>query len=178
MVPVPKEPLWPEMEDVTRPTTRTMPLVDPGDPFWKKIKDWLFKKPLYIITHDYFTYCPMLKAWIFIPENFVYDYASIPRFLTFVLRPNGILGYGAGPHDFGCRFAGMMISYGDKNPYTFTDFTKDEIDDVFGDLNNKSNGLKPINNLATWTVKAFGGDLDPIDIDTVDWSEPVYGRHY
>lgn len=178
MVPIPSKPCWPALDDVSRPETKTMPLVDPGDTPWGQLKDWLFKKPLYIVTEEYFTYCPLLESWIFIPVNFVYDYASIPRFLTFILRPNGLLGYGAGPHDFGCRFGGMMISRNDEDPYHFHPMPKGLIDDVFGDLNNKSNKLKPINNLATWTVKRFGGELDPIDIETVDWSQPVYGQHY
>lgn len=180
MVDVPQSPQWPGMESVDTPATRTMSLVDPSDTPWGQVWDWLSKKPLYIITDDYFTYCPLLEHWIFLPTNFVYDYASIPRFLTFILRPNGLLGYGAGPHDFGCRFGGMIMSSGPDEPYTFMPMDKPLVDDVFGDLNNKANKLKPINNFATWTVKTFGGKKHKnlMDINAVDWSKPVYGQHY
>ena len=164
---------WPSKDiDPIFPLTRKLPLVNHHDSTGKQIWDWLTKRSKYLVVEDEFLYIPMLSTWCFIPKNFVYDNASIPRVFGFVLRPDGILSYGALPHDFGYRFGGLMLSAGPEYPYNFVRLEKKTIDDVFCDLNNRVSGLKAVNRMAEWAVEVFA-PWNPQDIEKVDWSQPV-----
>lgn len=176
--PKPKVPSWPDINlEVEFPEVKQMSLVHKHDSTSKQIWDWLTKRSTYRITEDYFLPIPMMNVWCFIPENFVYDNASIPRVFGFLLRPDGILAYGALPHDFGYRFGGLMLSTGPDHPYTFTALSKSTIDDIFCDLNNKYQNLSYVNSVACWTVDKFA-PWHPMDIQNIDWSKPVSRDYY
>jgi len=177
-LPVAEYPRWPNPDAIYSPEVEVLPMVNPADPVWTQVKDWITGKPLYRISRDYFTYCPTIDGWIFLPTNFVFDYASVPRVFTFIMQPNGILGYGAGPHDFGIRFGGMMVSHSEAEPYWFQTMDKPLIDKIFVDLNNKYTRIRWVNEFAGWLVRKFGPEIDPIDMDTVDWSQEVHGKNY
>ncbi len=178
MIPIPIKPEWPDKKSYDKPVVKGLPLVCPDDPFWKQTWHWLIRRPRYIVTRDYYTYCPLLNAWIFIPRNFVYDFASIPRVpFGLFLRPDGILAYGAGPHDFGSFFGGLMLSAGPEFEYRFTELSDPTIDDVFGDLNEKASGLSFITGPAQWAVSNFG-EPRKVDITEANWSQPTGRREW
>jgi len=109
-------PLWPARTCCELPNVRPLPLVNPHAPWRKRVVACL-SKTQYRFTSNYFTYSPGLGAWIFIPRNFVYDMASVPRPLSLLFMPSGVWAYPAGPHDFGYRFAGLFLSLGPGHPY-------------------------------------------------------------
>lgn len=176
--PKPINPQWPDKDAAVEfPLTRKLPLVNKNDNTGKQIWDWLTKRSKYLLVKDDFVYIPMLNAWSFIPRNFVYDNASIPRVFGFVLRPDGILSYGALPHDFGYRFGGLMLSAGPAYPYQFVELSKKTIDQVFKDLNNRVSNLKVVNAAAEWAVDTFA-PWNPTDIEKIDWTKPVSRDYY
>jgi len=173
-MPLPEfEPRWPTRREALLPETRILPSINPLDPWIKRVF-CITKKTQYIVTRDYFTFVPKYNIWIFIPKNFVYDLASVPRPLTLFFSPSGPWAYGSGPHDFGYRFGGLIISPAPSVPYSFVEMDKSEVDDIFLILSDKSNNLPVLNRLATATLRTLGTiNYDPRDMASVDWSRPV-----
>lgn len=166
-------PVWPAKHDTELPTVRPLPLVDPHAPWWRRLLACL-RRTQYRFVEDYFTWCPWLGAWIFIPKNFVYDMASVPRIGALLFSPSGIWAYPAGPHDFGYRFGGLYLSFALDKPYNFWPMTRRDIDRVFLDLADKATGLRTLNRSATATLRLLGScNYQPRPLDGVDWTKPV-----
>ena len=110
---------------------------------WKVVEDWEYELPN--------------KTIIIIPENFIFDGASIPRPLWGVLSPTGLLLIPGLIHDFGYRFDYIWVLDSDNKVY------KDKVgagqedwDKLFYEVGLKVNGMKIINLLA-WLVLASLG---------------------
>lgn len=170
------DPKYPPINLVNEPVIQGVPLVDPNEGYFKQMAHWfLFKRKRYLVKEDYFTYCPYLSAWIGIPKNTGYDGASVPRFPFGVfLRPNGILFYGSLPHDFGVRFGGMFLSQGVGKPYTFVSMSKEKIDFVFDNLNQKASKLRFVTGFCWWILTVIGDGPTGMKVEDQDWSQPVW----
>lgn len=132
-----------------------------------------FKRRKYIFNQDYITYIPILGKYCVIPANFVYDMASIPALMPGCAH-DGILFYGAGPHDFLYRFGGLFLYDDLIGEFVFTEFSHLESDAIFTSLNNKSNKLPRTNQAAEKILNMFGvASYQPRGISKVDWSQPV-----
>ncbi len=110
---VSKELRFPDM----RPRMTVKPEIKKG--VWNKVKKG-FKKTVSFLTFtreyiirekEYFMWSETLQAFIYIPFEFWWDAASVPKMLSFIFRAMGVLGLGAIPHDFGYRYAGFLIYY-------------------------------------------------------------------
>lgn len=173
-LPVPDNPRWPAEFDTRNPETELLPLVDPDAGYFGQLWQWLTRRPRYRITRDYFTWIPSLQAWCYLSANFVMDYASIPRFFGFMLRPAGLLSHGAPPHDHGYRFGGLVLSFEAGSPYRFVQLPRDQVDDAFQSLNLKTSKLKKVVALATAAVRIFAGKkYGKENIEDQDWTQPV-----
>jgi len=177
MYPVPREPQWPDVKDCSYPITQKRTQVDLSKNVFGRIIDWLFTRPTFIIVQDYYTYVPSLNKWVFLPYNFVYDYASVPKFFGFLLSPTGILAYGSGPHDFGFRFGGLMLSDGPSDPYEFYVMNQKEIDTVLRSLTDKSSMLPFVSVPVAWVLSTFGS-WKPIPMTNINWDKPVLPREF
>lgn len=174
MLPVPGNPQWPDGIDY--PVTKRVKRINTSDPTWERVKSWLFKSPLFVVTEDYYVYSKYLQKWIFVPKNFVYDYASTKVF-GFILRPTGVLALGSLPHDFGYRFGGLMVSDGPHDPYHFEEYTQLEIDRVLEGLTDEVSALSFIGDIVTWFLTQ-AGRWKPIPMDHIDWEWYVMPRRF
>ena len=176
LLPSPQNPQYPDKTLVNEPVVQGIPLVDPESGFWQQLKSWMpFQLKHYLIKEDYFTWSPKLQAWIWIPENFVYNGASVPQIpFGIFLRPNGILFYGSLPHDFGRRFDGLFLATEDGGPYIFTPMNKSKIDCVFDDLNEKASKLRLFTGPAYWAIGLLDTGPGGMVVEDQDWTQPVW----
>ncbi len=170
---VPAKPLWPDKKSCRLPCVEPLPLVNPEDPWYKRVFS-LIGRTEFMITQDYFTHLPVVEAWCFIPGNFVYDFASVPRPFTMFFQPSGPWGYPAGPHDFGYRFGGLLLSPGPDQPYEFFALSQYELDLIFLHAAHKANNLPRLNQAGYKALRVLGRfSYNPRPLAGVDWSTPV-----
>ena len=137
-----------------------MPILKPirintnGLSWWKKTKKY-FKAREWEVVEDYKLYVPWLDKTILIPNGYVFDAASIPRFLWPLLNPTGILLIPALVHDFGYEFSGFLNTNREKI-YTEKEYSRDFFDVLFRDLGIYVNGINSIPNIAYKALKLFG----------------------
>jgi hypothetical protein len=106
---------------------------------WKVAKDWKFE-----LRGD--TYI--------IPEGFVFDGASVPKFLASFLSPVGVLLIGGLVHDYAYKFSALRQTGTTKGAVLLLD--KAECDRIFRDINIEVNGFHLLNYLTYWTLRGFG----------------------
>lgn len=71
--------------------------------------EWRLTQRLWVITEDFIFWSAYLHCWVKIPKGFVFDGASIPKMLQFVINPTDAVLFGAVIHDFIYRFQQMII---------------------------------------------------------------------
>lgn len=136
------------------PTNQAQPQKTKG--FFNKLKAFGTFKRMYKTTKDYILWSEYLQKFIFIPENFLYDNASVPKILNSVFKSDGILLLGACPHDFGYKYGGLLL-VSDKGRIVFMRYSKKELDTIFKELNTQENGLKKSSSIATFALTVAGG---------------------
>lgn len=124
--------------------------------FFGRIKDFFTLRREFIILEDYYVWSEYLKSFIFIPKNFIFDGASVPKALNSLYNPMGMLLYGAGPHDFGYRYKGLILVNESLNINFFWKFSKTQLDKVFNDLCELESGMKKASSVATFALTLFG----------------------
>ena len=88
-----------------------------------------------------------------IPKGFVFDGASVPKFLASWLSPVGILLIGGLVHDYVYKYEVLLKA--DKK--TTTDkMTQKEADQLFRDINIEQNGIHVLNWAAYLALRAGG----------------------
>jgi hypothetical protein len=104
---------------------------------WEISKDWHFS-----IGNNNFV----------IPKGFVFDGASVPKFLATWLSPVGVLLIGGLVHDYAYKYQRLQRKDG-----TTTDImTQKQADIIFRDINIEQNGFHLLNYLAYWALRLGG----------------------
>ena len=143
----------PEMKPITIPTA--------GKGFFGAIWMWLTGTRKWELTKD-FTYKIDRRLYL-IPKGFIFDGASIPKFLRSWLSPVGVLLIGGLVHDYGYKYETLRYSANNPTKSGSPDPTigqKDQrwMDKTFRDINIKVNGFYALNYLAYWSL-VIGGFL-------------------
>ena len=135
------------------PDMKPIPLGGDQDfPWWKNFKSWQLNSRRFLVTQDWYYTLPD-GTRIVIPKGFIFDGASVPRFLWPILDPFGILLIAGLIHDFCYRYNFLLnasfkpihISMGQKFA-----------DDLFRDVAKKCNGLFVPNSAAWGSLRVFG----------------------
>jgi len=169
---------WPSKDDKNwlPDNQKMLPMWPESATRWERVKRIGKRRP-YMFQRPWIFYSPHLKAWGLIPENFVHDWASLPRPAQAITSSDGIFAAGAVGHDFGYRFHGMLLAKWYKGPFFFTPMTRLELDIFFREQNTWSNGLPIANQAAFLALDTFGGfNFQPRLIECEDWSKPVYSN--
>jgi hypothetical protein len=133
----------PKMKPIAIPTK--------GKGFWGALWMWFSGKRMWTIAEDwYFTI--QGKEYV-IPEGFVFDGASIPKFLHTWLSPTGVLLMGGLVHDYAYKYERLLKA--DKNEVT-NQMTQKAADIIFRDINIEQNGFHFLNYLAYWALRVGG----------------------
>lgn len=120
--------------------------------FWKRVKRFFSFRRKFEVKENYFLWCEELRAFIFIPKTFVYDGASVPKQLGFLYSSTGVLYLGAGPHDLGFMYGGLLLVDEYTGELYFEEFNQQELDDLFRNLCTAETGMKFATSLARTAV--------------------------
>tara|TARA_R110000803_G_scaffold182810_1_gene245223 strand:- start:355 stop:948 length:594 start_codon:yes stop_codon:yes gene_type:complete len=119
--------------------------------FWGAIILWMLTVRTWKISKDF--HYSINGEKLVIPAGFVFDGASIPKFLASFLSPVGVLLIGGLVHDYGYKYATLLKA--DKKT---TIGLKDQrwMDRTFRDVNIVQNGFHFLNYLAYWALRVAG----------------------
>lgn len=120
--------------------------------FWGAIILWMLSVRTWKLSRD-FKYTLDGQSYI-IPEGFVFDGASVPKFLASFLSPVGVLLVGGLVHDYAYKYTALRKVGATKGEILLLD--KAEADRIFRDINIEVNGFHLLNYLTYWTLRAFG----------------------
>jgi len=138
-------------------TSKGMPHMKPiaiptkGKGFWGGLKVWLFVSRKWEIVSDY--HYNIDGQDLIIPKGFVFDGASVPKFLHTWLSPMGVLLVGGLIHDYGYKYQTLLCK-GKKKAIGMK--TQSQLDVIFRDVNIVQNGFRLINYLAYYGLKLGG----------------------
>ena len=133
----------PHMKPVKIPTA--------GKGFWGAIFMWLLGTRTWEIVKDY--HFTIRGEDYIIPKGFVFDGASVPKFLASFLSPVGVLLIGGLVHDYAYKYT-VLLKKGGKE--TTEPMTQKEADIIFRDINIEQNGFHLMNYLAYWALRIGG----------------------
>lgn len=132
----------PHMQPIIIPTK--------GKGFWGAVIIWMIRSRTWKLTKDF--HYEINNEKFVIPAGFVFDGASIPKFLRSFLSPVGVLLIGGLIHDYGYKYATLLKVDGK------TIGNKDQkwMDQTFRDINIEINGFYFLNWLAYWALRLGG----------------------
>lgn len=126
-----------------------IPTADKG--FWGAVWMWLMGTRTWEIGKDY--HFQIRGEQYVIPKGFVFDGASVPKFLASWLSPVGVLLIGGLVHDYIYKYT-VLLKKGKKS--TSEAMTQKDADVIFRDINIEQNGFHLLNYLAYWALRIGG----------------------
>lgn len=150
------------------PITRNIPLDLLGaKSYWKKFKLWKWGIPKEILEEDFYQILPRsCNEWLgfskdddvccFIPKTFVFNGASIPKALSSLYLPTGILYIGAFHHDFLYNYGGLFVFTEDMDEMKFVTCNQKTSDKIFYEINEEVNKFKTATYPAYRTLRMVG----------------------
>jgi len=144
-------------EDIVGLKYKEMPSMTPikidtdGRGFWSAIWHWFWEVRTWEISKDWRFELNGQKY--IIPKGFVFDGASVPKFLASWLSPVGILLIGGLVHDYVYKYE-VLLKAGKKS--TSEKMTQKEADQLFRDINIEQNGIHVLNWAAYLALRSGG----------------------
>ena len=132
------------------PELKPVAIKTKGKGFWKGIIMWLLSTRNWEITKDW-RYRINGNEYI-IPKGFVFDGASIPKFLRTFFSPVGVLLMGGLVHDYAYKYACLKRT--GKGALLIVD--QKRADEIFRDICIEVNGFYTMNYLAYWSLRIGG----------------------
>lgn len=142
-------------KEIHFPVERALPMKRASTFIGRIIEFFTFRRKT-VLVKDYCLWCAALNKWIFLPIDFVYDGASVPKLLNSLYSSRGVLLLGSGPHDFGYGYQGLFLISPRTGEIRFFRFTKRELDHIFKTLNIWESGMTKAANIATFGLSLFG----------------------
>ena len=133
------------------PELKPVPIKTKGKGFWKGIVMWLLSTRNWEVKKDW-KYNIDGTEYV-IPAGFVFDGASIPKFLRTFFSPVGVLLIGGLVHDYAYKYKTLLEVNKNK---TMGELTQKRADEIFRDINIVVNGFYSMNYLAYWSLRIGG----------------------
>jgi len=133
------------------PVMRPIKIETAGKGFWGAIKLWLLGVRTWEVVEDW--HFEAHGRQYVIPKGFVFDGASVPKFLAAWLSPTGVLLIAGLVHDYIYKYEVLLL---DKPKHPIHMFNKKEADKLFRDINIEQNGFHFLNYLAYWALRLGG----------------------
>lgn len=133
------------------PDMRPIKIPTAGKGFWKSVWLWFWDVRTWEIAKDW--HFELQGKKYVIPKGFVFDGASVPKFLASWLSPVGILLIGGLVHDYIYKYE-YLLKKGKKS--TSEKFTQKQADQLFRDINIEQNGIQFLNYLAYYALRLGG----------------------
>lgn len=123
---------------------------------WESLHRFFTYRRRWEVMVDYIIWSESMGVFIFIPKGFIFDGASIPKPLHGLMGPTGMLLLGAGPHDFGYQYKGLLTVESNTGQVDFTQYSKNAIDNMFKYLCRLESGFYSSAWIAKKVVEYFG----------------------
>lgn len=133
------------------PHMKPLKIETAGKGFWGAIKLWLMGTRHWEIAKDF--HFEVNDEQYVIPKGFVFDGASVPKFLASWLSPTGVLLVGGLVHDYCYKYTVLLKK--DKKTTSKT-MNQKQADILFRDINIEQNGFHLLNYLAYWALRIGG----------------------
>ena len=133
------------------PNMRPIRIPTDGRGFWKAIWCWFWEVRNWELAEDF--HFEVNGEEYVIPKGFVFDGASVPKFLASWLSPVGILLMGGLVHDYVYKYT-VLLKKGKKK--TSAPMTQKEADKLFRDINIEQNGIHVLNYAAYYALRLGG----------------------
>ena len=133
----------PHMQPIKIPTK--------GKGFWGAIWHWFWGVRQWELAQDF--HFELGGEEYVIPKGFVFDGASVPKFLASWLSPVGILLMGGLVHDYAYKYT-VLLKKGKKE--TSKRMNQKQADQLFRDINIEQNGIHVLNYAAYYALRAGG----------------------
>jgi len=133
------------------PAMRPIKIETAGKGFWSAIKMWLLGVRTWEIIED-FKFRLNGTSYV-IPKGFIFDGASVPKFLATWLSPTGVLLVGGLVHDYIYKYQALVL---DTPKLQVRMFNQKNADKLFRDINIEQNGFHFMNYLAYWGLRLGG----------------------
>jgi len=143
-------------KEIIFPVVQAIPNQKEKAPWYKRIFKFVTYRRKFKVKRDYSIWSPLLKQFIFTPCYFIFDGASVPKILSGIFSPNGILLLGSLPHDFGYRYNGLFLIDPEIKSIYFQKFSKSQLDAIFKDLCSWENKMQVASRVATLALSLFG----------------------
>lgn len=146
------------MRKNSMPVMWPVPIRTKGRPFYIRAWRWIFSSRKWEIAENWYFVLPTGHT-IIIPKGFIFDGASIPRWLWWLLSPTGILFIPGLLHDYGYRYRylWMMAQDGSGRPFKFgKKFGQGQWDSLFKDVSAHVNGMSVVSWSAWGMLRLFG----------------------
>lgn len=143
-------------KEIHFPVTQAIYTPTPKRSWWRKLVNFVTYRRKFKFRQDYILWCPFLSQYIFIPNYFIFDGASVPKVLNGLFNPTGMLLLGAGPHDLGYRYKGLILVNQATSELFFQVFTKSQLDKIFKSLCIHESKMKAASSAATFVLRSFG----------------------
>lgn len=144
------------------PLLKPLPIETKGLSFFKRLKVWIFSCRKWEVMEDWTYDYPLIGAdgdryKIFIEKGFVFDGASVPRALWWLLNPVGILFIAGLIHDYAYRHQYLKIK-DTKTGNIFTKYNENQSfwDGVFKKAAIQVSGCEILSTSAWSALRAFG----------------------
>jgi len=135
----------------TMPVMRPIKIDTAGKGFWGAIKLWLLGVRTWEIVEDW--HFELKERQYVIPKGFIFDGASVPKFISAWLSPTGVLLIAGLVHDYIYKYQVLLL---DKPKHPIHMFNQKEADKLFRDINIEQNGFHLLNYLAYWGLRIGG----------------------
>jgi hypothetical protein len=96
------------------------------------------------------------KICCFIPKKFIFNGASIPKILSSLYLPHGILYLGAFLHDFLYTYGGLLLFTEDMEQMIFVSTNQKVSDQIFYEINEAVNEFKTATKPAYRALRMVG----------------------
>jgi hypothetical protein len=122
-----------------------------GKGFWGAVWLWFWSVRTWQISKDW--HFEVHGQQYVIPAGFVFDGASVPKFLASWLSPTGVLLIGGLVHDFIYKYETLVLKGKKKCE---PNFTQKEADELFRDICIEQNGFHVMNWAAYYALRLGG----------------------
>ena len=138
------------MKKFKMPVMKPLPIKTKGLIWYHAIWVWLTTSRQWEIMEDWYFLLPWLgfNNWCFIPKGFIFDGASIPRWLWIIFSPIGILFIPGLIHDFVYRYEALLIMHCQEKELDYIRlkvYNRIESDLLFKEVSILVNGFKFLN---------------------------------
>lgn len=137
------------------PILQPIPIKTKNKGFFGRVWTWIFQVRTWKLAENW-EYDLDENTRIVIPKGFIFDGASIPRPLWFMLSPIGLLLIQGLIHDFGYRYTYLWKKQGDKYVKIYEGECRTFWDGIFYRVGREVNGMRMINGLAWFPLFSFG----------------------